>query len=104
MTILTITGSDNNYTVSPNPCVVTDGSLEVIVPVGPPIGCLICLSKDLEDKRSHNLKENKTFNMSKYPKADEWTYEVYDVGSTCPSEAAANAGHVIQIGSGMDGK
>jgi|GEM_PF-4709370 len=104
MSTLTITGSNNNYSVSSDPCIVTGGSLEIVVPVGPPAGCLICLSKNLEEKRSHNLTANRTFPMTNYPNADEWTYEVYDVGTTCPSGASATASHTIKIGGGMGGK
>ena len=102
MSTLTITGSNNNYSVSPDPCPVTDGSLTVIVPSG---GVLICLDKDLENKKSHVLLQNRTFDMTQYPNADKWTYMPYGPTDTCPSSSmAANASenvpHTIQIGNG----
>ncbi|MGC2162973.1 MAG: hypothetical protein WA634_13745 [Silvibacterium sp.] len=100
MATLTITGSNNNYSVSPDPCNVPVGeSLTVDVPSG---GCLICLDKVLGDTKSHKLSQDKTIDMSNYPNADEWTYSVYDYNASCPSGGIAdNPSHTIQVGSGM---
>jgi hypothetical protein len=99
---LTITESNGVYSVSPDPCEVPPGDdLKVIVPTG---GCLICLNKDLGSTKSHKLLQDKTFNMSSYPNASQWNYEVYGPNDTCPSGATETTTHVIQIGSGMGGK
>jgi len=103
-TLLTISlNSDGSYSVSSDPCtVMVGGNLSVTIPQGPPVGCLICLDKDLGNAKSHKLLQDKTFDMSKYPNASRWTYYVYGPNDTCPSGAAQDVGHTIQIGSGMN--
>lgn len=105
MADLTITLSGGVYSVSPDPCYVpVGGNLNVIVPQGPPVGCLICLDKDLESKKSHVLTANRTFPMN-YPNLDKWTYTVWAPTATCPTASiSATTPHTIQIGSQMGGK
>ena len=98
MATLTISGSNNNYTVSPDPCNVPEGGdLTVDVPAG---GCLICLNKDMGNAKSHKLMKDKTFNLANYPNATKWTYTVYDPDAACPDQIVDNPPHTIQIGSG----
>lgn len=103
MATLTITGSNNNYAVSSDPMDVPNGGeLDIVVPVGPPVGCLICLNKDLGTTKSHLLSGNKKFDMKTYPVGTSWSYTIWDPSTaSCPSDIAANPPHVIQITSGM---
>jgi hypothetical protein len=99
-TLLTISLNNGVYSVSSDPCVVSPGGkLAVTIPQGPPVGCLICLNKDLGSSKSHNLLQDKTFDMSNYPNASAWTYYVYAPNGTCPPPTIANPPHAIQIGS-----
>lgn len=69
-TLLTISLSDGVYSVSSDPCMVfPGGTLTVTIPQGPPVGCLLCLNKDLGDAKSHKLLQDKTFDTSKYANA-----------------------------------
>jgi len=103
MATLTITGSNNNYSVSSDPMNVPNGGeLTIIVPVGPPVGCLVCLNKDLGTTKSHLLGANKTFDMKTYPVGTTWTYTIWDPDTAnCPAQIKDNPPHTIVITSGM---
>lgn|SRR5487761_1228734 len=101
MATLTITESDGVYSVSPDPITVPEGgSLTIVVPVGPPAGCLICLDKDLGGSRSHALTQDKTFDLKDKPANTVWGYDVFAPTASCPEVRKRNAAHSIQVGSG----
>jgi hypothetical protein len=98
MATLTISPHDGVYSVSSDPEEVPEvGKLSIVVPTGPPVGCLICLDNDLEGARPYVLTSNRDFDLKGKARGTIWGYDVLAPTATCRTVNKRNAAHPIQV-------
>lgn len=98
MATLTISLNNGVYSVSEDPMNIPVGEdLTIVVPQGPPVGCLICLDNNLGNSKSYVLTANRTFDTKNLPENSTWGYDVLAPTASCPQVNKRNASHSIQI-------
>jgi hypothetical protein len=100
-TVKILLHSDGTYSVKEREPINVpfNGKLKIVVPKGPPQGCLICFDKEFELKKEWLLTEDVTLHLTCEAKDTTWYYDIFAPSGRCPTERKRMGAHSIQIGS-----